>query len=113
MALVFATRRFMDGLQALGVNPPFLIQITLLGVGKCVLMLPDVPEGRVPRDQRGAQPLNPPTLRLPWVEIPDFMDHAGYDRALKDAFDAFVNAAGEARCKYYDAEGRFTIPPGH
>jgi hypothetical protein len=111
--LVVATRRLLDGLQALGINPPFLIQITLMGVGKSELLLPDVPAGRIVRDDRAPQPLNPPTLRLPWVEIPDFMDHEGYDRALRDAMDAFVNAAGEARCKYFDANGRFTIQPGH
>lgn len=109
--IVYALRRYMVGLRQLDVNPPLLVQVTLVGVGGATLLLPDLPPGRLVRDQRAPQPMHPPTLRLPWFEVTDYLDNPGYDRLLRRPMDAFVNAAGVDRCKYFDAQDRFIMPP--
>lgn len=108
--MVTAVKRYMGGLRALGINPPFFVQISLVGVGGASLLLPDARPGRLVRGQEAPRLMDPPILRLPWAEITDYLDDHGYELALQPAMDALVNAAGVARCQYFDEEGHFLLP---
>jgi len=108
--IVRSTKRYLAGLRELGVSPPFLIYISLLYVANTQLLLPDVHPGRLIRNSRARNSIVQSKLLLPPVEVTDYLDDAGYDRALSPAMDAFVNAAGEMRCPYFNADGLFDIP---
>jgi hypothetical protein len=53
-------------------------------------------------------PIGP--LLLPTVIVEDYGCPEDYARALRPIFDALWNAAGFARCTYYDAEGNWRPP---
>lgn len=109
--LVFGIRSYFSALRQIGVDPPFLAQITLLDVGGATLVLRVA--GRLDgyRDDGAPQPLHPQSLMLPWFEVADYVDDAGYDALVRPAMDALANAGGLPRCPYYNADGQFVRPP--
>jgi hypothetical protein len=99
--LLEATARYMKSLTELGVQPPFVIAVTFVGVKGAVFSMGA--EHWV--DQK---PIDRDVLLLPDVlleEIP-----ADLPRAMRPLFDAAWNAAGVVQSLNYDNHGNWGAP---
>lgn len=94
-----ALPRFLSIQNRLGVEPPLIVMLNLLGVAgyaltQDALFLPGLGGHLIDRD----------ALLIPETLVESFdCDPAA---VMKDAFDAVWNAAGYDRCRNYDEEGR-------
>jgi hypothetical protein len=100
--LARATRQYLNGLTSLGVLPPLLGYITLLGVQgyKLARMRTEFLPLESPH------PIDRDILELPEMFIEDLI--ASPEVILKPAFDGLWNAVGWSRCAYYDENGEWT-----
>lgn len=101
--LVGALPRFLGIQKSLGVEPPFFIMLSLLGVSGCTMGLDPRLEGptRYPIDQDA--------LLLPEVLTDSF--ECVPSEVMRPAFDAVWNAAGHARSLNYSEEGEWGAGP--
>ncbi|MEX0851757.1 MAG: ATP-binding protein [Bauldia sp.] len=102
--VVEAVPRYLAGLRALDVPPPVVVMISYQGIAGAKLGLNDWRMNDI-------QPFPPDdSLLLPEIILDDYGTQADIERALAPALDAFWNAAGFARCAYYDEEGNWRPP---
>jgi hypothetical protein len=93
-----ALKRFLIVQKQLGVEPPLMIMLSLLGVAghaltQEALYLHGLTDHLISRD----------TLLIPEALIESFDCEPA--EVMRDSFDAVWNAAGYERCKNYDKEG--------
>lgn len=105
-SLIEAVTRYFDGLEALGVQPPFVLMVSLQQLGGARLALPGF-ENRLAEiyPLPGGGP-----LLLPEVLIDEYGAHEDYHRAMRPIFDTLWNAAGFARCTFYTDDGSLEVP---
>jgi hypothetical protein len=103
---VGAVPLYLGGLQALDVPAPIVVMISLQGFAGAKLGLKDY-DGRL--DEIEPFPSDDPLL-LPDIVLNDFLSGPQAQSAPAPALDALWNAAGFARCAYYDAEGNWRPP---
>jgi hypothetical protein len=98
-----ALPRFLSVQKQLGVEPPLMVMLSLLGVAghaltQDALYLHGLTDHLIDRD----------TLLIPEILVESYdCDPA---EVMREAFDAIWNAAGYARCKSYDKEGHRIKP---
>ena len=98
---------YFQGLRMLDVPPPIVLLVSYQGiVGGTKLGVFDS-DDRL--DTVEPFPLADPLL-LPEVIVDDDGSPEHYERELKPIFDVLWNAAGFARCTYYDADGNWRPP---
>lgn len=90
---------YLIGLRDIGVPPPLIIMITLVGVlGVNYIVKNDNWEGF-------GRPLPEDVLRLPECVLEDYGDNVDHHRSVRPAFDALWNAVGYARSQFFNDEG--------
>lgn len=95
---------YLDGLQRIGIAPPFVIAVTLEGVEDVPYMV-----GQGPFEE--PDPTLPNNLiTLPECIVTDYGDAASYHRAVRPAFDALWNSIGHAECGYFNDDGLWVGP---
>lgn len=95
-----ALPRFLSAQKKLGVEPPFLIMLSLLGVSGYTMAV-----DRHKFWYDNAHPIDRDTLLLPEILIENFeIDPA---EVMKPAFDAIWNSAGWPRSVNYDNDGKW------
>ncbi len=97
--LIDGTSRYLGALHSLGVRPPIVLMLSILGVRNFVLYSMRL-DGN-PDDRRHHIDRN--DLIIPEVLIDDETVDVG--KALRPIFDAVWNAAGHPRCFNYSEEG--------
>ncbi|MCC6626545.1 MAG: ATP-binding protein [Chloroflexi bacterium] len=91
--------RYLAAQQALGIEPPILIMVSLLAVeGRTI--------PRMSRTERVTHPIDRPTLNVPAISVDTYDGDMGM--ALRPAFDTIWNAGGYPRCPHYDEAGQWT-----
>jgi hypothetical protein len=98
-ALRKALTRHLSLEKRLGVEPPFVAMLSLLGVSDYVMAVSPS------RHYDESQPIDRDALLVPEVVIESF--EADVDRTLQPVFDAVWNAAGWPRSINFDEEGRW------
>ena len=90
--------RYLNGLNALDIEPPLILMLTLEGVeGAYYHVIDQFRDEQIPFD-RGV-------IHLPECFIEDFStDAANYHRAVKPAFDALWNSVGLAGSRFFDKD---------
>jgi hypothetical protein len=96
--LIIAVQRFVDFQRDIGVNPPIVLMISLLGVKNFALTTGpnSVTTSRIDRD----------VLMAPDILIESFDFEP--DILLRPILDFFWQAAGVADCPHYGVDGRWT-----
>ncbi|MDP2764955.1 MAG: hypothetical protein Q8O54_08975, partial [Brevundimonas sp.] len=80
---------FLEGLQALGVAPPFLVSLAIQGVEGAQIVF----DGR---SWEMPQPLQVDDLLLPFSLIGDFAERGEYLSMMKPTLDALWNGGGRS-----------------
>jgi hypothetical protein len=105
--LVEVLSSYLEGLRGLDVPPPIVVMISYEGVAGARL---GIPLG-IFQDASEIEPFPPvDPMLLPEVIVADYASGEDYVRTLRPIFDALWNAAGFARCTYYDADGNWRPP---
>jgi hypothetical protein len=91
-----ALSRFLELQKQLGVEPPLLVMLSLMGV-KGYSLTSEI-------SLLGDKVIDRDALIVPEVMIDDFGSDP--DDVMKDSFNAVWNAAGHERCRNYDAMGK-------
>lgn len=103
--LIQAIPRYCESLFRLGVAPPFVAMISLLGVGGSVMNDPT-------RLRSGAGPLDRDDLLFEHLLIEDAAFPHGWQTLLRPMLDALWNAYGRQRCfPLFNEEGVWTGYP--
>lgn len=102
--LIHAVKKLIDFQKQLGVEPPIVLMLSLLGLAEYRMEPPDVtPWYRVQN-----YTINHDPLLLPDVMIESYDEPT--DRLLRPVFDALWNASGYPRCPHYDMDGNWKAP---
>jgi hypothetical protein len=99
-AIFEALPRYFDGLNALEVPTPIVLSVGFEGVVGAKLGISRY------GDLEDIEPFPPADpLLLPEVIVEDYGSREDYTRVLRPVFDTLWNAAGFARCTYYERTG--------
>jgi len=100
MEIITRIKKYMLFQRRLGLAPPFLIMVSLLGVrGRTMYVHPER------WDPADARPIDREVLVLPEILVGSFEADAA--QFMKPAFDQIWNACGLPRSLNYDAEGNW------
>ena len=96
--------KYIDGLSAAGVPPPFVITMVITEVAGATYA--------ISRDygRRPGRPFPDGDLVLPECLLEDYGDVGDRHRAVRPAFDAIWNSIGYPKSEYYDDEDRWVGP---
>jgi hypothetical protein len=97
-----ALSRYLSVQRALGLAPPVVIMLSLMGLSGHYLVT-----RQSSRDER-MYPIDRKDLLLPEILVEDLDSEP--TRLMQPVFDAVWNAAGWARCKDYSDDGRWIYP---
>ena len=98
--MVQSLERYLEALKNLGVSPPMVVGITLMGVLNCVTA-----EDVDPRSWEDPQPLNEDLVPLPEVLIEEYGVKA--PTILRSSFDIIWQSMGRPGSPYFDNEGKW------
>jgi hypothetical protein len=87
-------------LARLGVDPPFFVMLSLIGVAGYQMAVSD-------RFSSGGSPIDRDTLVVPEILIERPEDDRA--QAMRPSFDAVWNAAGWPRSRNYDEQGHWAL----
>jgi len=95
---------YIEGLKAIGVEPPLYVMVTLEGVsGAHYYVRNDMFADELVAFDRDV-------LFLPECMIPEYGSPETYHAAVRPAFDALWNAVGFPKSEFFDATGRWVGP---
>jgi hypothetical protein len=100
--MVNALQRFVSIQKKLGIEPPLLIMLTLLGVSGYTIPANPL---RFPLHYLKPHPVDRNTLLIPEIVIDNFDFDA--PQVMRPIFDAIWNAAGWPRSMGYDDKGKW------
>ena len=103
--LIDATSRFFALQQELGVTPPVLVMLTLIGVAGLDIIRNSY------NFLAQSSPFDRDVLTFPETLVESYPDRA--DGVLRPIFDTIWNAAGYSACPNYDDEGNWTSRDFH
>lgn len=95
-------------LQNLGIPPPLVVMISLLGVDDAKYSVET--SSRFSGFRGNGQPFPAADVMLPPCVLEDYADQTAYHQALRPAIDALWNSAGLAKAAWFNAEGMW-VPP--
>ncbi|WP_336775298.1 AlbA family DNA-binding domain-containing protein [Paenibacillus sp. MMO-58] len=106
--IINQTSKYLIALSNLGVQPPFVIMVSLLGVRDFTLTI----QGNlINRFNMGHNQIDKDDLLLPELMMENFpTNDAELARLLRPVFDTYWNAAGFSVCMNYNADGDWIEP---
>ena len=106
--LLKALPMLLEHQRQLGVEPPIILMLSLVGGIKGYAIEPTQGERRMPWYKAEDQMIDRDPLLLPEVIIDSYDIEP--DKVMRPILDALWNASGYPHCRNYDASGRWVVP---